>query len=372
MNERLVQWTLLKDWRYLEQCLGIPLTHQHGENIDTEYGVLDFAMVARGGGIIAVELETGITSTSKLAHVEEQLSRYKQITFQNSQPTLVLLFAEDVTPQKLRENVRSLCKQLGVLERTYRLAEVQDRYQQLIDRLIKTVGIPLGPTAAMDVCYLRWMNTLIRPFVEQRVNELPTTVFYSPSGQGIFKSRTVYGVRKRLCEDFELILKHGNQLILSEYGRRFATAMLPDRLVGYSQTPPLSIEQKRILLEVLTNGNLRPCKANIYYFLRFLHITEGAWVPKSTARKPEPEERAFGYWELATALFGKHYAWRTLTDFLAFTCNQCEELGLVERIKLPGDYDRAMLMPLGARILGFMELDLHLKRERIHIPMQPF
>ncbi len=87
---------------------------------------------------------------------------------------------------------------------------------------------------------------------------------------------------------------------------------------------------------------------------------------------PEPQRGGIGFsfWELATAIFNKRYKWRTLTDFLAFTCNQCEELGLIERIRLKGDFDRAVLTPLGSRVLGMVELDLHLKRERIHIPFQ--
>lgn len=324
--------------------------------------------------LLIVELETAIDGQGKLVFVESQLRRYRQVTFPPYPSKLVLLYAEDVTPPNLAQKTLEICCQLKVLHRTYMLQKVQLLYQRIAAELAKTVGIPLGPTAAMDVCYLRWMNTLIKPFVDQQVTELPVTVFFDPSGTGIFKTRTTYSVRKRLCEDFDLITEQnvGSQrkLVLTEYGKRFADALLPDILVGYSQTPPLSAEQKRVLLEVLTNGAMRPCKANIYYFLRFVHITEGMWVPKATAPEPTaPKEMAFSYWELATALLGKRYAWRTLTDFLAFTCNQCEELGLVERLRLQGDYDRVILTSLGSRVLGLVELELHMKRERIQIPL---
>ena len=372
MNERLIQWTLLREWDYLQECLRLPLLHRYGENIATEHGILDFAVLAKNGDLVVVELETGISSHAKFLHVEEQLTRYKRITFQGKQTQLALLFAEDDTPERLRDKIHFICEKLSIKECTYKLTEVHDRYQRLVTQLAKNIGIPLGPTTAMDVCYLRWMNTLIKPFADQHVNELPISFsfFFEPSGRGLFRRRTTYGVRKRLCEDFELLLERGNKLVLTEYGQRFAEAMLPDILVGFSKTHPLSAEQKRILLEVLTNGVMRPCKANIYYFLRFIYLTEGAWVPKSTAPEPKPEQQDFSYWELATALLGKRYSWRTLTDFLSFTCNQCEELDLVERVKLSGAYDHVVLTLLGSRIIGLFELDLHLKRERIHIPLQ--
>ncbi len=372
MNERLVQWTLLREWSYLQTCLRFPLSHRYGEYIRTEHGILDFVVLTKDCQLLIVELETSINDQRKLRFIGDQLQRYKKISFRPYPSTLILLYADDVTPVGLAQEIKRQCQYLNVLPRTYSLQKVRTLYQKMIAELTKSVGIPLGPTCAMDVCYLRWMNALIKPFVDRKVNELPISVFFDPNGKGIFKSRTVYSVRKRLCEDFELIRETlQRSLVLTEYGKRFADAMIPEVLIGHAQIPPLSLEQKRILLEVLTNGTIRPCKANIYYFLRFVYLTEGAWVPKPTAPEPKSEsEPAFGYWQLTMALFGKRYSWRTITDFLSFTCNQCEELGLVERLKLEGTSDRAILTPLGSRILGLMEIDLHLKRERIHIPMQ--
>ncbi len=375
MTERIVQWVLLREWHYLQNCLGFPIIRRYGENIATEHGVLDFVLLTTDANhpLLIIELETAIDSRGKLTLVQDQLQRYCHVSFPPYPSTLILLYAEDKTPPKLAQRLQTTCQQLKVLPRTYSLQEVQSRYQKIMAELIKTVGIPLGPTAAMDICYLRWMNTLIKPFIDQQVTELPVTVFFNPKGSGVFRSRTTYNVRKRLCEDFELIIEGESasqpMLVLTEYGKRFAEAMVPEILVGYSKIPPLSAEQKRILLEVLTNGIIRPCKANVYYFLRFVHITEGAWVPKPTAPEPQAGEEAHSYWYLATALFGKNYAWRTLTDFLAFTCNQCEELGLVDRLRLRGNYDRVVLTSLGSRVLGLVELDLHIKRERLQIPL---
>ncbi len=369
MDERLVQWTLLREWNYLQKCLQLPILRRWAEQISTDYGTPDLILWGEDS-LYVIELETAIDTPGKLAFVEKQLRQYSNIRFPLPS-ALVLLYAEDATPSKRMREVKRVCDELHVESRTYSLNHVQHMYQRLIAELNRSVGIPLGPTCAMDVCYLRWMNALIQPFAEQGQNTLPVSHFYARGGTGRFQSRTTYNVRKRLCQDFELITEQEGFLSLTEYGERFAEALIPDPLVGFAQIPPLSLEQKRILLEVLTNGRITPSKANIYYFLRFVYLTEGLWIPHSSAPEPKsPQDRVYGYWQLATALFGKHYAWHTLIDFLNFTCNQGEELGLVNRVKLKGDSDRAMMTPLGSRLLGLMEIDLHIKRERIHIPLQ--
>ncbi len=293
MDERTVQWVLLKEWRYLQDCLGFPLLHRYGENIRTEQGILDFVVLTRSSDhpLLIVELETGIDTRGKLDFVKTQLRNYKDVRFPDCPSTLALLYAADETPDRYKSEVKEFCKDAGVIERFYLLQQVQELYQRLIKELVKTTGIPLGPTAAMERCYLRWMNRLIKPFVDDVKTRLPRERFVDPS-RDVFKSPTVYNVHKRLCEDFELIeeIRESDELALTSYGERFAEAMVPGILVGYAQTPPLSTEQKRILLEILTNGVIRPCKANVYYLLRFIHLTEGEWIPKSTRQSLKEAE----------------------------------------------------------------------------------
>lgn len=378
MNERTVQWVLLRDWDYLRRCLRLPLVRRFAENLGTEYGILDFVLQTTDptANLAVVELETGVDSHGKLEFCIEQVTRYKQVTFPPHKVLHVILYAEDVTPDQLAQELQQKSAQIGVVLRTYQIAEVEQLYQKLLKDLAKNVGIPLGPTVAMDVCYLRWINTLVKPFVDKQAAELPVDVFYQDGRPSVFGSRTTYGVRKRLSQDFELItekkVRGEKVLALTELGQRFADALAPDMLVGTAQTPPLSAEQRRILLESLTNGRILSCKANIYYFLRFVHITEGLWVPRSSTPEPSSSnDPAYRYWQLVTALLDKHYAWRTITDFLAFTCNQCEELGLVERLHgHHRHHQQVVLTSLGSRVLGLLELDLHLKRERIQIPLQ--
>lgn len=99
--------------------------------------------------------------------------------------------------------------------------------------------------------------------------------------------------------------------------------------------------------------------------MRFIHLTTGEWIPKSST--PENNEKL----KFVNFLFGKDYRWKTVIDLLSFTCNQCEELGLIERIKVANsEYDQAVLTSRGSRLLGFLELYLHLKREQIQIPLE--
>jgi hypothetical protein len=127
----------------------------------------------------------------------------------------------------------------------------------------------------------------------------------------------------------------------------------------------LSLEQKRILLESLMNGNIGELKgkANLLYFMRFVHLTEGVWIPRG--RKMDKQRQNF-----ANSFLNTNYSEITLCNWLNFICTHAVELELVERIKTTTEYDRVTLTSLGSRVLGFIEMDLHLKRERTQIPLQ--
>jgi hypothetical protein len=94
-----------------------------------------------------------------------------------------------------------------------------------------------------------------------------------------------------------------------------------------------------------------------------VHLTEGVWIPRN--RKLDRQKRDF-----ANSFLGTNYTEVTLANWLNFTCTHAEELNLVKRIKTTTEYDRAILTSLGSRVLGFIEMDLHMKRERIQIPLQ--
>jgi len=317
MNELTVQWALLREWNYLRRRLDLPIVRRVAENWNTEYGRLDFVLETATTDLAVVELETGIDTSGKLDFCLQQVTRYQKVNFHTSRKVLyVILYAEDTTPSRFAGMLQQGSDRVGAILRTYSFAKVQDIFQRLLSDLSRNVGISLGPTVAMDVCYLRWLNAIVKVFVDQGKEQLPISVVQPALGR-----RTTYGVKKRLAEDFDLLVEMGSgasrMLGLTDLGKRFAKAMIPDFIFGHARIPSLSTEQRRILLEALTNGRITPCKANIIYFLRFLHMTEGTWVPKSSA--PEDPERM----RLVTAFLGKSYAWKTVTDFLAFTCNQC-------------------------------------------------
>jgi hypothetical protein len=361
MTEALVQWVLLQQPEYLQSRLGFPLMRKLGENYTTEQGRIDFAFEAPQE-IVVVELETAINNKAKLEYCTDQVQRYRQIKFTTSKPAkFVILFDETNTPETYARLLKEFAKKFDILLRTYSIVDVQELYKKCFDELTKTTGLYLGPPVAMDVVYLRWLNRVIRPFYEAEANSL---VFGKL--RKTFDSQTSSHVYTTLAKHFELIADNrGENILLTNHGKRFRDNYNAEIIQSKASMPDLSTEQKRILLEVLTNGNFNGSKINIYYFLRFIHLTNGSWIPRS--RSAEDKEKL----EFINFLFGKTYRWGTVRELLLFTCNQCEELELVERIRLSdSSYDRAVMTSLGSRVLGFLELHLHLKREQIQIPLQ--
>jgi hypothetical protein len=361
VTEAIVQWVLLKQPEYLQSRLGFPLTRKLGENYTTEQGRIDFAFETPQE-IVVVELETSINNKAKLEFCMDQVQRYQQIKFTTSKPVkFAILFDETNTPEAYVKLLKDFAKKFDILLRTYSILDVQELFKKTIDGLIKTTGLYLGPPVAMDVVYLRWLNRVIRPFHEARADSLAFVAL-----RKTFKSQTSFHVYTTLAKHFELIAENrGENIRLTNNGRRFRDNYNAEIIQSNASMPDLSTEQKRIVLEALTNGNFTGSKINIYYFLRFMHLTNGSWIPKS--RTPEDKEKL----EFINFLFGKTYRWGTVRELLLFTCNHCEELELVERMRLArSGYDRAVMTSLGSRVLGFLELHQHLKREQIQIPLQ--
>ncbi len=361
MNENLVQWVLMRRPEYLQSRLRLRLGRKIGENYTTDQGRIDFAYESENE-VLVVELETAINSEAKYHYCTEQVRRYGEIKFVTEKPVrFVILFDEENTPLRFLKPLREFCEKLNIILRTYSILDVQRLYNECLEELSKTTGMYLGPPVAMDVVYLRWLNRVIKPFYEKEVDVLPVAEL-----RGMFTSRTNYSVYAALARYFELVRENQDREIeLTHYGRRFRDNYNAGIIESRASMPNLSTEQKRVLLDVLTNGIFTKSKVNIYYFLRFVHLTNGDWLPRPST--PEDTEKL----KFVNFLFGKSYRWTTVREFLSFTCNQCEELELAERMRLrKSKYDRVVLMTLGSRVLGFLELYLHLKREQIQIPLQ--
>jgi hypothetical protein len=288
---------LLQQPQYLQSRLGFQLTRKLGENYTTEQGRIDFAFEA-SQEIVVVELETAINNKAKLEYCTDQVQRYRQIKFTTSKPVkFVILFDETNTPAAYAKLLKDFAKKFNILLRTYSIVDVQELYKKCFDELTKTTGLYLGSPVAMDVVYLRWLNRVIRPFYEANTDALLFEKL-----RKTFNSQTSFHVYTTLAKHFELIADNrGQNILLTDHGKRFRHNYNAEIIQSNASMPDLSTEQKRIILEVLTNGNFTGSKINIYYFLRFMHLTNGSWLPKS--RTPEDKQKL----EFINFLFGKTY-----------------------------------------------------------------
>jgi len=158
-----------------------------------------------------------------------------------------------------------------------------------------------------------------------------------------------------------MIIQKDGLFVLTNYGLEYVQNYNPN--IDYSNilsSVQLTNEQKKILLRVITNGNWTAHKVNIYWFLRFLEITNGEWIPNIK----EFEKHKL---DLVNGLFNVSYKSRTMYEFLNFACNWCMELDLVDKIKTASNYDKIYLTPLGVEINNIFSLDLQLKKSRLNL-----
>lgn len=376
MNELLVEWTLLREQNYLNNCLGLNVKKKIFQQYSTEYGRIDFAHELNDGGIAITELETVIDNKAKLEYCKFQTLEYSKIIFQEKKkPIIVVLIAEE-TPDKFQKQLKTFVDENDFLLKTYSLSIVNDFYKRLIEEAVKNSGVPLVKPVANNFTHLSCLNRFILPFYDFEKDELNREDFVDYFDLKKETADSHFKVHKQMAEYFQLIedlspKKQLSKFRLTEYGKRFRDnlnyefAIVKGVSKGAVKRIDLSIEQKRILLESLMNGNIGDLKGkvNLLYFLRFVHLTEGIWVPRGRTLDKQKLE-------FANSFLGTNYSQISLCNWLNFVCTHSEELGLIERIKTKTEYDRATLSSLGSRVLGFIEMDLHLKRERAQIPLQ--
>lgn len=376
ISELLVEWTLLREQNYLQKCLDLPIKRKLFQQYSTDYGRIDFAHELIDSSVLITELETNINNKSKLEYCQFQCLEYQHIVFQNTPKPKIAILAAIETPLKFQRELLAFTQQHGFLIRYYSLEQVNQYYKQLIYEAVKNSGIPLVKPVANNFTHLACLNRFVLPFYEKETNELDRADFIEYFDLSKEKADSHFKVHKQVAEYFELIEDISpnarfTKVRLTAYGKRFKENLNYDfplkKVISKSNIKQidLSLEQQRILLESLMNGNIgeRKGKVNILYFLRFVHLTEGIWIPRG--RNLDQQKLDF-----ANSFLGTDYSQITLANWLNFVCTHCEELGLVERIKTNTPYDRTTLTSLGSRVLGFIEMDLHLKRERIQLPLQ--
>jgi hypothetical protein len=407
MDESSVQWFFFKDTKYFEKILGLDLGRCIGTEVTTKYGRVDFLYELQDKSMLVIELETGINSNAKLDHATDQVLQYLKLQkqFRNSTVQVALVYASDTTSKKINDKLIKIADANGFLLRPYSIEKVLKKYNRMVEQLTYTSGVTLGRAVALGVTSLSWLNKFISVFLinwdkldVERPQDILTDLWNKRNGEinrnisqyiepdvqtipwdqlkSLFSSSTNFYVLKRLVEDFELVGVKTNIkkriFVLSELGRRFRDEMLLKFLDINNEAIPvqhtigdLTVGQKRVLLEILLNGNFTKLKINIFHFLRFVHLTEGSWLPKQRSKLSKAEK------QYLNNMFNSSYNSRTLKDLILQTCTFCRELGLVRRIEVTGElFDRVMFTSLGSRVNNHFEQLLHVERERYQIPMQ--
>jgi hypothetical protein len=231
-----------------------------------------------------------------------------------------------------------------------------------VHRLSLNVGLALPNPKNYTICYLRWLNKILFPFMVGNTDKLKFEKIYKPFSN-YRNSKTNFNCHVRLALDFEMISTHNNNYYLTDNGREYIEGFNINYIESANiSSVELTKQQKRLLLKILTNGNWenKVHKVNIYWFLRFLEVTNGSWLPK----KHNFDKSKL---EIANGLFNVSYKSRTMQEFLTWCSNYCIELGLIEKVKSTSTYDQVVLTPLGVEINNLFSLDLTLKKTRLNL-----
>lgn len=358
MKESLVQWTLLNNLDFLSKSLDFQIATKIGQEITTDFGRIDFIVEDFKRNKLVVELETILDYKSKLDYCFNQVINYKNINFLDITKYCILFASE--TNQNSKRKIYNFGKENDILIRDYSINEVKSLYTKTIDKLSLSFGLALPKPKNYTICYLRWLNKIMKPFVDYNKDAL---VIDEIAKYFISYKTTNFKCYMRLALDFEMILTNGNNFTITKYGKEYIANLNPILDSTFkTKIPSINItnEQKRLLLKILTNGNWTVHKVNIYWFFRFVEVTNGKWIPNFK----DFEQKKL---ELVNGLFGVQYKKRTMYEILNFTCNFCIELGLVERISSTTKYDKLYLTPLGTEVNNIFSLDLSIKKNRLNL-----
>lgn len=301
-------------------------------------------------------LETLLNSKNKLDYCFSQVLSYRNIKFTEN-TKYCILFAKETSKENAHK-IEIFGKENDILIRTYSLVATQVLYAETIERLSLNVGLALPNPKNYTICYLRWLNKILKPFHHYQKDKLSFQEIFSS-----FTGLTNFNCYKRLALDFEMIVVKENSFILTNNGIQFIENFNPYVFQSNNvSTIDLSNEQKRIILKILTNGNWedKVHKMNIYWFLRFIEVTKGDWLPK---RSPFDQDKL----EISRGLFKVSYSCQTMQQFLNWCSNYCEELGLTERVRSTTNYDSVILTPLGVEVNNIFSMDLLLKKSRMNL-----
>lgn len=356
MKESLVQWTLLQNLDFLSNSLDFPIAVKKGQEISTDFGRIDFILESSQKNQLIVELETVLNTKNKRDYCFSQVLNYKNVSY-SEKTQYCILFANETN-----QNSKSIIDDFGiannVLIKTYSINDVKELYSLTVERLSLSFGLSLPKPTNYTICFLRWLNKILKPYRDFEKNSLSgkDLAYYFTSA-----NTTNFKCYLRLAFDFEMVTETKGEFLITANGWEYVQNFNPDiDFATNLSSIDLTNEQKKILLRIVTNGNWSAHKVNIYWFLRFLEVTNGEWLPNVKIFEKYKLD-------LVNGLFNVSYLSRTMYEFLNFACNWCMELGLVDRIKTFTDYDKVFLTPLGIEINNIFSLDIQLKKNRLNL-----
>ena len=178
MVESLVQWTLLNNAAVLSNALQFNFAKIIGQEITTDFGRLDFVLADNLGKHWIVELETIIDSKTKLNYCLDQTLSYKNVSFATDTDYCILYAAE--TNLFYEKQLIAFGHQHQILSRKYSLENTKLLYGQTIERLSLNVGLALPNPKNYTICYLRWLNKIMKPFRDTNSNRLHIEHIFTP------------------------------------------------------------------------------------------------------------------------------------------------------------------------------------------------
>ena len=357
MKESLVQWTLLQNLNYLSKSLEFNISTKKGQEVTTDFGRIDFIVEDYFKNHLIVELETILDTKSKRDYCFNQVINYKKVNF-SDKTSYCILFARE-TNSKAKTIIEEFGRRNDILIKTYSINEVKSLYATTVERLSLSFGLTLPKPANYTISYLRWLNKVLKPFsdsISDVLSKNELAKYFSSYTSTNFKCYL------KLALDFEMLTNDNDDLYqITIHGKDYVQNFNPDiDFTTNLSSVDLTNEQKKVLLRVITNGNWTSHKVNIYWFLRFMEVTNGEWIPNIK----EFENYRL---DLVNGLFNVQYRHRTMYEFLNFACNWCLELGLIDRIKTSTNYDKLYLTPLGIEINNIFSLDLQIKKNRLNL-----
>lgn len=205
MIESLVQWTLLNNSNILGEMLNFDINKIIAREFTTEFGRIDFILANNNNENLIVELETELNTKAKLKYCFGQILEYKNVKLEGGN-SYCILYAEE-TIEKNKKEIEKFGLVNNILIQTYSLETVKSLYSETIERLSLNIGLALPNPKNYTICYLRWLNKIMKPFLDSNKIELTQEEIKKP-----FTGDTNFSCYKRIAIDFELLINEEKKI----------------------------------------------------------------------------------------------------------------------------------------------------------------